>query len=169
MRKNTEHKLNNQVRFPKVRVIGDGNGEIMSSYDAFQLAKSQDKDLILISEKADPPVVKIEEYSKFIYDQKQHEKKMKKNQKRVELKELKLSVNIAEHDLMVKAKKGEEFLKKGNKIKCTLMMKGRQNQNKQQGEVVMLKFADILSDIGVPEHLPKLQGNKWQMTLKPKQ
>lgn len=164
-----KNKLNNQVRFPKVRVIGEGNGDIMSSYDAFQLAKSQGKDLILITENANPPVVKIEEYSKFIYDQKQREKKMKQNQKKVELKEIKLSINIADHDLMVKSKKATEFLKKGNKVKCTLMMKGRENQNKQQGEVVMLRFADILSEYGVPESLPKLQGNKWQMTLKQKQ
>lgn len=164
-----KHKLNNQVRFPKVRVIGEENGDIMSSYDAFQLAKSQGKDLILITEKANPPVVKIEEYSKFIYDQKQREKKMKKNQKKVEMKEIKLSINIADHDLMVKSKKATEFLKKGNKVKCTLMMKGRENHNKQQGEVVMLRFADVLSEYGVPESLPKLQGNKWQMTLKQKQ
>ena len=163
-----EHKINGQVRFPEVRVIGNHNGVILSSYEALQLAREEGKDLILINELAKPPVVKIEEYSKFIYDNKQREKQAKKNQKKTELKEIKLSIVIADHDLEVKARKANEFLTKGHKVKCNLQMRGRQNQNKEQGEIVMLKFAELLSDLGIPEHLPKLQGNKWAMTIKPK-
>jgi translation initiation factor IF-3 len=167
-RNKNEHRINGEVRFPEVRIIGNHNGVIVSSFEAMQLAREEGKDLILINESANPPVVRIEEYSKFLYDNKQREKQAKKNQKKVELKEIKLSVVIADHDLEVKARKANEFLEKGNKVKCNLMMKGRQNQNKEQGEIVMLKFAELLSEMGVPEHLPKLQGNKWLMTVKPK-
>jgi len=163
-----KHKINAQVRYPEVRVIGDGGGVVMSSYDAMQLAQSEGKDLILITENAKPPVVRIEDYSKFVYNEKKRDKERKKNVKKVELKEIKLSVVIADHDLETKGKKANEFLLGGNKVKCSLMMRGRQNMMKEQGEIVMLKFAKILEEVGTPEALPKLQGNKWNMILKPK-
>jgi translation initiation factor IF-3 len=163
-----EHRINGQVRFPEVRVVGDYNGAIMSSYDALQEARKEGKDLILITENGKPPVVRIEEYSKYIYDLKQREKEVKKNQKKVETKQIKLSVVIADHDLETKSKQGNKFLSKGNKVKCTLQMRGRQNQNKQHGEIVMLKFAELLSEFGSPENMPKLSGNKWEMIIKPK-
>jgi translation initiation factor IF-3 len=140
----------------------------MSSFEAIQIAKEEGKDLILVTENAKPPVVRIEEYSKFIYDIRQREKVAKKNQKKVDTKQIKLSVNIADHDLSIKAKNASKFLDKGNKVKCTLQMRGRQNQNKDMGELVILKFVDLLSDNGVPENVPKLHGNKWEVTVKPK-
>jgi len=167
-RNEKEHKLNGQVRFPEVRVIGDHNGEVMSSYDAMQIAKEEGKDLILITENAKPPVVRIEEYSKFMYDIRQREKAAKKNQKKVETKQIKLSMNIADHDLGIKANKASKFLEKGNKVKCVLQMKGRQNQNKDMAELVVLKFVDMLDEYGIPENVPKLNGNKWDVTVRPK-
>lgn len=167
-KKETKHKLNSEVRFPQVRVIGDYNGEVMSSFEASKIAREEGKDLILITENAKPPVVRIEDYNKFLYDISKREKETKKNQKRNETKEIKLSVNIADHDLGVKSKKGIEFLQSGDRVKVTLLMKGRQNMMKDQAELVMLKFADLLEEVGVPESLPKLDGKKFMMFVKPK-
>lgn len=167
-KKETKHKLNSEVRFPQVRVIGDYNGEVMSSFEASKIAREQGKDLILITENAKPPVVRIEDYNKFLYDISKREKEAKKNQKRNETKEIKLSVNIADHDLGVKSKKGIQFLQSGDRVKVTLLMKGRENMMKDQAELVMLKFADLLEEVGVPESLPKLDGKKFMMFVKPK-
>ena len=139
----------------------------MSSFDASKLAESEGKDLILINEKAKPPIVRIEDYSKFIYNERKRDKERTKNSKKVEMKEIKLSLTIADHDLEIKSSKGSEFLEGGNKVKCSLLMKGRQNAMRGQGEIVMLKFANLLEEVGVPESLPQCQGNKWSMILKP--
>jgi len=167
VRKERKHKINGEVRFPEVRVIGDYN-QIMSSFEAAKLAESLDMDLILINESANPPVVRIENYQKFIYDQEKREKESQKAIKKTEIKEINLSCTIADHDLGVKSKKAIEFLEDGDKVKLSLLMKGRQNKMKEQGELVMLKFASLVQDFGAPESLPKCEGNKWLMILKPK-
>ena len=168
-KKERKHKINNEVRFPEVRVSGEiGKGEIMSSYEASKLAESLGKDLILIAENANPPVVKIEDYGKFLYENEKREKESRKNQKKTELKEVQLSLNIADHDLGIKSKKALEFLNEGNKVKCSLLLKGRENNMSDQGQVVMLKFATLLEELGIPESMPKLEGRKWNMIIKPK-
>ena len=167
VRKERKHKINGEVRFPEVRVIGDYN-QIISSFEASKLAESEDKDLILINESAKPPVVRIENYQKFIYDQEKREKESQKNVKKTEIKEISLSATIADHDLGVKSKKAIEFLEDGDKVKLSLLMKGRQNNMKEQGELVMLKFAKLVEEYGSPEALPKNEGNRWLMMLKPK-
>jgi translation initiation factor IF-3 len=168
-KKERKHKINGEVRFPDVRVSGEiGKGEIMSSYEASKLAESLGKDLILIAENANPPVVKIEDYGKFLYENEKREKESRKNQKKTELKEVQLSLNIADHDLGIKSKKALEFLNDGNKVKCSLLLKGRENNMADQGQVVMLKFATLLEELGIPENMPKLEGRKWNMIIKPK-
>ncbi len=167
--KEKKHKTNGEVRFPQVRVAGEiGQGQIMSSYEASKLAEKHEKDLILISENANPPVVKIEDYGKYIYEIEKREKESRKNQKKSETKEISLSANIADHDLSVKSKKAIEFLEEGNKVKLSLLLKGRQHNMANQGQVVMLKFATLVDEVGVPEAMPKLEGSKWNMILKPK-
>jgi translation initiation factor IF-3 len=166
--KKRAHKINEEVRFPEVRVVGNLDGKIMSSREAFNLAQDSNMDLILINENANPPVVRIEDYNKFLYKIEKAEKERKKNSTQSVLKELKLSTEISDHDLNTKAKKGEEFLKEGNRIKCTIQLKGRQKASPERGEIIMLKFADILSEFGIPEDLPKLEGSKWNMIIKPK-
>ena len=168
VRKERKHKINGEVRFPEVRVIGDHNGEVMSSFDAAKLAESEGKDLILINESAKPPVVRIEDYQKFLYDQERRDKEAKKNVKKTEIKEISLSATIADHDLSVKSKKAIEFLEEGDKVKLSLLLKGRQNNMKEQGELVMLKFAKLVEEVGLPETLPSNEGNRWNMILKPK-
>lgn len=167
--KEKKHKTNGEVRFPQVRVAGEiGQGQIMSSYEASKLAEANGKDLILISENANPPVVKIEDYGKFLYEVEKREKESRKNQKKSETKEISLSANIADHDLGVKSKKAIEFLEEGNKVKLTLLLKGRQHNMSQQGQVVMLRFATLVEESGLPEAMPKLEGSKWNMILKPR-
>jgi len=167
--KEKKHKTNSEIRFSQVRVTGDiGKGEIMSSYEAAKLAESLDKDLILISENSNPPVVRIDNYGKFLYEIEKREKESRKNQRKTELKEISLSVSIADHDLGVKSKKAIEFLEDGNKVKLTLLLRGRQHNMSEQGQVVMLKFATLVEEVGLAEAMPKLEGSKWNMILKPK-
>lgn len=166
--KERKHKINGEVRFPEVRVIGSYNGQLMSSFEASKIAQEEGLDLILINENANPPIVRIEDYGKFLYDSEKKEKEAKKNVHKTQLKEISLSLNIADHDLGVKSKKALEFLEDGDKVKLSLLMKGRQMAMKANGELVMLKFAQLVETLGIPEALPKLEGNRWNMIIKPK-
>jgi translation initiation factor IF-3 len=168
VKKERKHKINGEVCFPEVRVIGSYNGQLMSSFEASKIAQEEGVDLILINENANPPIVRIEDYGKFIYDSERKEKEAKKNVHKTQLKEISLSVNIADHDLGIKAKKALEFLENGDKVKLSLLMKGRQMSMKENGEIVMLKFAHFVEELGLPEALPKLEGNRWNMIIKPK-
>jgi translation initiation factor IF-3 len=169
MRKNNrKHKIGWEILAPRVRVVGEHNSnEIMSTNDARDLARGLGLDLILINEAGDPPIARIEDYKKFLYIQEKADKIKKKNAQKSELKEIQLSATIADNDLSTKAKKAQEFLEDGNKVKCSLMLKGRQKSMPAQGELVMLRFAEMCIS-GTPENLPKLEGSKWLMILKPK-
>jgi translation initiation factor IF-3 len=167
-KKERKHKINAEVRFPQVRVIGNYNGQIMSSFEAAKIAQEEGVDLILINENASPPVVRIEDYGKFLYDLEKREKEAQKNVHKVQMKEISLSLNIADHDLGVKAKKANEFLQNGDKVKLSLLMKGREMNMKDNGQIVLLKFAQLVETSGIPESLPKLEGTRWNMILKPK-
>jgi translation initiation factor IF-3 len=167
-KKERKHKINAEVRFPQVRVIGNYNGQIMSSFEAAKIAQEEGVDLILINENANPPVVRIEDYGKFLYDLEKREKEAQKNVHKVQMKEISLSLNIADHDLGVKAKKANEFLQNGDKVKLSLLMKGREMNMKDNGQIVLLKFAQLVETSGIPESLPKLEGTRWNMILKPK-
>jgi translation initiation factor IF-3 len=166
--KQRRHKINSEVRFPKVRLIGQGDPVVISSYEASQIAKDQDLDLILINENQEIPIVKIEEYNKFLYDLEKKEKEKRKNAVKTVVKEIQLSPEISDNDLNTKSRKGREFLEDGNKIKCVIQLKGRQKASPERGEIVMLKFASLLEDLGVAESLPKLEGSKWIMMMKTK-
>jgi translation initiation factor IF-3 len=166
--KERKHKINGEVRFPQVRLVGQGDPQLMSSYDAYKMAESMQLDLILINESQTPPVVRIGDYNKFVYDLEKAEKERKKNAQKTEVKEIQLSCEIQDNDLQTKARKGREFLEENDKIKVVVQLKGRQKAMPERGEIAMLKFADILSDIGTPETMPKLEGGRWIMMMKPK-
>ena len=166
--KERKHKINSEVRFPQVRLVGQGDAQLMSSYDAVKMAESMGMDLILINEAQTPPVVRIDDYNKFIYDLEKSEKERKKNAQKTEMKEIQLSCEIQDNDLQTKARKGREFLENNDKIKVVVQLKGRQKAMPVRGEVVMLRFAEILNDIGTPEAMPKLEGSRWIMMMKPK-
>jgi len=164
--KERKHKLNSEVRFPQVRLVGNGEPVVMSSFEASKIAQSEGKDLILINENQDPPIVRIEDYNKFIYDLEKTQKANKKSQQKVELKELQLSCDIAINDLQTKARKAKEFIEGGDKVRCVVRLKGRQKQMPERGKNVMERFFDILSDISQFEDMLKFDGDKWSMTLK---
>ena len=167
--KTNKHKLNNEVRYPQVRLVGFyDEPTLMSSSEASKLAEENEMDLILINENQDPPIVRIEDYKKFLYDFEKAEKEKKKNSVKSITKEIQLSPEISDNDLNTKIKKGIEFLEDNNKIKCVLQLKGRQKATPQRGEVVMLKYASGVDEVGTAESLPKLDGGKWIMMLKPR-
>lgn len=167
-KKERRHKINSEVRFPEVRVIGDGEPKIMSSFQASKIAQELGLDLILINESANPPVVRIEDYSKFLYNLEKQEKERKKNSQTQQIKEIQLSPDIADNDLNVKVKKSIEFLTRGDKVKVVLQLKGRQKQMPERGELTILKLITSLEEWGDPEYLPKLESSKWIAVLKPK-
>ena len=136
--------------------------------EASKLAEENEMDLILINENQNPPIVRIEDYKKFLYDFEKAEKEKKKNSVKSVTKEIQLSPEISDNDLNTKIKKGIEFLEDNNKIKCVLQLKGRQKATPQRGEVVMLKYAAGVDEVGTPESLPKLDSGKWIMMLKPR-
>lgn len=160
------HKLNNEIRYPSVRLVGFyDDTKILSIKDALVLANENDKDLILINDNQEIPIVKIENYKKFLYNLEKQNKEKKKNTKKTELKEIQLSTGIADNDLNTKSRKAREFLTNGNKVKCTLMLKGREKYVPERGQIIMLKFADSLVDIAIPDNMPKLENNHWMMIL----
>jgi translation initiation factor IF-3 len=163
-----KHKINGEVRFNQVRLIGDGEPQLMSSLEAYRLAQSLDLDLILINETLSPPIVKIAEYTKFLYAQERAEKERKKATHKTELKEIQLSVNIAENDMNTMSNRAIKFLEKGDKTKVVLTMKGRQNDQPKRGEATMLNFIQKVSGSGSPETEPRLEGNRWIVMIRPK-
>lgn len=163
-----KHRINEELIFPEVRIVGRGEPYVCKTSEAIELAQSEDKDLILINESQTPPIARIEDYNKFLYNTEKLEKEKKKAANKSQLKEIQLSVNISDHDLEVKAKRGRDFLKDGDKIKVVMSLKGRERANPTRGEVVMLKFAQAVEEFGIPENLPKLESSKWLMFIKTK-
>ena len=168
-RKEAEHRINNFIRAPQVRLVGD-NVEVgvYPTQEALRMAQAQQLDLVEISPNADPPVCKIIDYNKFLYDKKKKEKEMKSKSKASEVKEIRFTPGTDDHDFDFKAKHAEKFLKDGNKVKAYVQFKGRAIQFKERGELVLLKFAERLADVGLPEGLPKLEGKRMLMMLAPK-
>jgi translation initiation factor IF-3 len=163
-----KHKINSEIISNEVRLIGRGEPQVISIKEAIKLSNDEEKDLILINDAQNPPIVRIEDYNKFLYETEKAEKEKKRNSQKSQLKEIQLSVNISDHDLETKSKKGREFLKDGDKVKVVISLKGRQKASPERGELVMLKFADSVSEFGLPEALPKLEGGKWLMMIKTK-
>jgi translation initiation factor IF-3 len=168
-RKEPEHRINNFIRVPQVRLVGD-NVEVgvYPTQEALKMAQAQQLDLVEISPNADPPVCKITDYNKFLYDKKKKEKEMKAKSKASEVKEIRFTSNTDDHDFDFKSKHAEKFLKDGNKVKAYVQFKGRAIQFKERGELVLLKFAERLADVGLPEGMPKLEGKRMLMVLAPK-
>jgi translation initiation factor IF-3 len=132
------------------------------------MAQQQELDLVEISAQADPPVCKIIDYNKFLYDKKKKEKEMKAKAKSAELKEIRFTPGTDDHDFDFKARHAENFLKEGNKVKAYVQFKGRAIMFKERGELVLLKFAERLAEVGQVEGLPKLEGKRMLMVIAPK-
>lgn len=140
----------------------------MSTEEALKEAKSEGLDLVMISEKADPPVVKILDYKKFLYDQKKKQKEIKNKAQKVVVKEIRFGPNTDEHDYEFKKKHAVKFLEEGSKIKAFVFFKGRSILFKDKGEILLLKLATELEELGVVEQMPKLEGKRMIMMLAPK-
>jgi len=168
-RREPEHRINHAIRVPKVRLVGD-NVEmgIYSTHEAIKMAQEQEMDLVEISPQVDPPVCKIIDYNKFLYDKKKKEKEMKAKSKASEVKEIRFTPNTDDHDFNFKAKHAEEFLKDGNKVKAYVQFKGRAIQFKDRGELLLLKFAERLNEFGTLESMPKLEGRRMLAMFAPK-
>ena len=168
-RKEAEHRINHFIRVPQVRLVGD-NVEVgvYNTQDALKMAQEQQLDLVEISPNADPPVCKIIDYNKFLYDKKKKEKEMKANAKVSEVKEIRFTPNTDEHDFNFKAKHAENFLKDGNKVKAYVQFKGRAIQFQDRGQLLLLKFAERLTDVGILESMPKMEGRRMLAMFAPK-
>lgn len=163
--------INDQIRANELRVISESGEQlgIMSREEAQELADKDDLDLVLISPKADPPVAKILDYGKYRYQQQKKEKENKKKQKMTQLKEIRLSVFIEDHDIETKAKTAAKFLQEGDKVKVGLRFRGREQAYISTGADVMHKFAEYVSDVAVIEKEPKMEGQRnMTMYLAPK-
>jgi translation initiation factor IF-3 len=157
------------IRVPQVRLVGDNlEVGVYSTQEAIKMAQEQQLDLVEISPNADPPVCKIIDYNKFLYEKKRKEKEMKAKSKTSEVKEIRFTPNTDDHDFDFKAKHAEKFLKEGNKVKAYVQFKGRAIQFKERGELLLLKFAERLNEAGVLEGMPKMEGKRMLAIWAPK-
>lgn len=169
VKKEAAHRINEHITAPMVRVVGDGmEATIMNVRDALKMAYDQGLDLVEISPNANPPVCKIIEYQKYLYEQKKKQKEMKANSSKTVVKEIRLSPQIGEHDFNFLLKHAINFLQEGNKVKVEVFFRGRAIVYKDQGEAQLLKFAQALLDYGKPESMPHLEGKKMMMIIAPK-
>jgi translation initiation factor IF-3 len=164
-----EHRTNQMIRVPQVRLVGDNvTVGVYSTQDALRMAQEQGLDLVEISPQADPPVCKIIDYNKFLYEKKRKEKEMKAKSKSAEVKEIRFTPGTDDHDFDFKSKHAEAFLKEGNKVKAYVQFKGRAIMFKERGELLLLKFAERLAEVGQPESLPKMEGKRMLIIFAPK-
>ncbi|HRU63050.1 MAG TPA: translation initiation factor IF-3 [Paludibacteraceae bacterium] len=164
------HRINEEIKgVTQVRLVGDNVQQgIYSIEEALKIADEQNLDLVEISPKADPPVCKIIDYQKFLYQLKKREKEQKAKTARVIVKEIRFGPQTDDHDYNFKLKHAQEFLKDGCKVKAYVFFKGRSILFKEQGEVLLLRFANDLEDYAKVEHLPELEGKRMTIVLSPK-
>lgn len=150
-------------------MVGDNvEPAVMSTRDAIQLALEMELDLVEISPNADPPVCRIIEYKKFLYDQKKKQKEIKAKQQKVVVKEIRFGPNTDDHDFQFKLKHAKKFLQEGSKLKAYVFFRGRTIVFKERGEILLLKFAQELEEYGTVEQLPKLEGKRMTVMFNPK-
>ena len=168
--------INTHIRAKFVRVVGKNvpeefSGKTIDIDVAIGIAEEQEKDLIVINPDAQPPVCNIEEISKFVYEKEKLEKKNKQKNKQKELKEIRFSPTTDDHDISIKSNKAKDFLEKGHKVRANLFFdreKARFGSFKEQGEIILCKFLELISDKGTPEEYPKLNGSTMSCIIRPK-
>lgn len=160
--------MNEDIKEKEIRLLDGDESNIVNTKDALKLAEERELDLVMISPTANPPVCRIMDYNKFLYEQSKKQKENKKNQKIVDTKEIRLSPTIEEHDIDVKAKNAKKFLEDENKVKVTIRFRGRQNNFTSLGYKVMELFLEKIGDSGIIEKPAKLEGNNMIMILGPK-
>ncbi|WP_344927618.1 translation initiation factor IF-3 [Aquimarina addita] len=167
--KEDAHKINNKIRAEEIRLVGD-NVEVgvYPTRKALELAQEQELDLVEISPKAIPPVCKIMDYKKFLYEQKKRDKSLKNKATKVIIKEIRFGPNTDEHDYEFKKKHAIKFLSEGAKLKTYVFFKGRSIIYKDQGQILLLRLAQELEEYGKVEQMPKLEGKRMIMFIAPK-
>ncbi len=163
------HKINRLITAPELRVVGDNvTVGVYSTREALRMAEEQELDLVEISPKAVPPVAKIIDYKKFLYDQKKKKKELAQNTQKVVVKEIRFGPNTSDHDYEFKMKHAQKFLEEGAKLKAFVFFKGRTIIFKEQGQILLLRLAQDLEEYGKVEQLPKLEGKRMTLWLTPK-
>ena len=163
-----QYRINEQIRVREVRIVGDGDSTVVPTREALDMARNQGVDLVEISPNANPPVCRLIDYSKFLYQQKKRQKEMQAKQVKVEVKEIRFGPQTDEHDYQFKLKHAMEFLQEGNKVRAYVFFRGRSILFKEQGEVLLLRFANDLEEYGKVEGMPSLEGKKMFLYLAPK-
>jgi translation initiation factor IF-3 len=162
-------RVNEQIRAREVRIVGDGiESAVLPLREALQLAEEKEVDLVEISPTANPPVCRLIDYSKYLYQQKKKAKEIKAKQVKVDVKEIRFGPQTGDADYAFKLKHAREFLTDGNKVKAYVFFKGRSIVFKEQGEVLLLRFANDLEEVAKVENMPNLEGKKMFLTLSPK-
>lgn len=164
------HLLNEEIREPEVRLISEEGEQlgVMSGEQALRIAEEREMDLVLISPQAKPPVCKIMDYGKFRFDQLKKEKEARKNQRVVEIKEIRMSPGIDTNDLNVKMRNAMKFLKEGNRVKVTVRFRGREMAHTEIGEQLLVRFGEGCAEVANVEKTPKLDGRHMSLFLSPK-
>lgn len=165
-----EPRINEQIRIREIRVVGDDGAQLglMSPKEAMAIAAERHLDLVEIAPTAKPPVCRIMDYGKYRYEQQKREKEAKKKQKVIDVKEVKLRPGIEDHDFEVKLKNAIRFLQDGDKVKCTIMFRGREMSHPELGEVLLNRLAEELKDLAIVERKSKLEGRNMIMIVGPK-
>ncbi len=178
--KQDEHRINDKIRIPEIRLVGDNFDDIsevagktvetgiINTRDAFRWAQDLELDLVEISPKAKPPVCKIIDYKKFLYQRKKKEKELKAKTAKTVVKEIRFGPNTDDHDFEFKLKHGKKFLEEGAKVKAYVHFRGRSIVFKDRGELLLLKFIKELEELGAAEYLPKLEGRRMTVIIAPR-
>lgn len=167
-KKDNQYRINEQIRVREVRIVGDDGSTVVPTQQALEMAREEGVDLVEISPNAQPPVCRLIDYSKFLYQQKKRMKEMKAKQVKVEVKEIRFGPQTDEHDYQFKLKHARGFLEEGNKVRAYVFFRGRSILFKEQGEVLLLRFANDLEEVGKVEGMPSLEGKKMFLYLAPK-
>ena len=163
-----QYRVNEQIRVREVRIVGEDGSTVVPTREALDMARDQGVDLVEISPNANPHVCRLIDYSKFLYQQKKRQKEMKAKQVKVEVKEIRFGPQTDEHDYQFKLKHAREFLEDGNKVRAYVFFRGRSILFKEQGEVLLLRFANDLEEVAKVEGMPSLEGKKMFLYLAPK-
>ena len=167
-KKGPQYRVNEQIRVREVRIVGDDGSTVVPTRQALDMARQQGVDLVEISPNANPPVCRLIDYSKFLYQQKKRAKELKQKQVKQEVKEIRFGPQTDDHDYNFKLKHAKEFLEEGNKVRAYVFFRGRSILFKEQGEVLLLRFANDLEEYGKVESMPSLEGKKMFLYLSPK-
>lgn len=167
-KKTAQYRVNEQIRVREVRIVGDGGSTVVPTRQALDMAHQQGVDLVEISPNAQPPVCRLIDYSKFLYQQKKRAKEIKVKQVKQEVKEIRFGPQTDDHDYSFKLEHAKRFLSEGNKVRAYVFFRGRSILFKEQGEVLLLRFANDLEEYAKVEQMPSLEGKKMFLYLSPK-